>query len=48
MEFGASLAQFLGPRKSRAAENLFVMDLALLRVSPVPFVGQAEARNLVT
>src|SRR5260370_34972021 len=31
MEFGASLVQFLGPRKSRAAENLFVMNLVRMQ-----------------
>jgi hypothetical protein len=44
-EFGA----LFGPKKSiRAGENLFAWDLALLRISPVPFVRYADAQNLVT
>ena len=37
------------PEKSiRAGENLFARDSALLWISPVPFVRQDDARNLVT
>jgi len=44
-EFGV----LFGPNKSiRAGENLFAWDSALLRIFPVPFVRQADARNLVT
>jgi hypothetical protein len=43
-EFGA----LFSPNKSiRAGENLFAWGLALLRISPVPFVRQADARNPV-
>src|ERR1035437_4078452 len=44
-EFGA----LFGPNKSiHAGENLFALDSALLRSSPVPFVLYANARQLVT
>ena len=44
-EFGA----LFGPNKSiDAGEKLFARGSALLRISPVPFVRQADARNPVT
>ena len=45
LKFGA----LFGPIKSiRAGENLFAWDSALLRISPVPFIRQADAPNPVT
>ena len=42
-EFGALLR---ANKSIRAGENLFARGSALLRISPVPFVRQADARNL--
>ena len=48
-EFNASLAHYSARRKGvRAAENIFALDSALLRISPVPFVRYTDPRNLVT
>jgi len=44
-----SLPHYSARKKSiRAGENLFARDSALLWISPVPFVRQDDARNLVT
>jgi len=41
-------AALFGSKKSiRAGENVFARDSALLWISPVPFVRQDDARNLV-
>ena len=46
-EFGPSSAHYSAANKSiGAGENLFARGSALLRISPVPFVRQADARNL--
>ena len=47
-EFGPSLALFGSNKSIRAGENLFAWGSALLRISPAPFVRQADARNPVT
>ena len=42
------LGGLFGPKKSiPAGENLFAWNWALFRLSPVPFVRQADARNWV-
>ena len=46
-EFGPSLAHYSARIKaSMLGEDLFAWGSALLRISPVPFVRQADARNL--
>ena len=45
-EFNPSLARYPTPNKSiSAGENMFALDSALLRSSPVPFVRYAGARK---
>jgi hypothetical protein len=46
VEFGPILAHYSAPNKSiHAGENLFAGVRSPLRISPVPFVRQADARN---